>query len=60
MLKLSESDILDFTASVNKYLDKFMQGTKSGSYNPYLAESYLQDINMSPLSIIYFSSKFPS
>ena len=51
MLKLSESDILDFTASVNKYIDKFIQGTKSGSYNPYLAESYLQDINMSPQKV---------
>lgn len=48
MFELSQSDLLEFTKDINKYLDKFMSGTNSNQYNPHLAEAYLQDVNMSP------------
>lgn len=44
---LTQSDLKEFTASMNRYIDKLTNGS-SGSYNPYIGEQFLSEISMSP------------
>ena len=51
MDEITNSELRDFTMSLNRAIDRMTSTNETGTYNPYLGEQFLQEIMMSPQKV---------